>query len=131
MSSILLPAARFFASRSKRQQQRSDLWNPANWGASSTPSGHLELDKVSLPEVLDNAGSPLLVVSRGRLHDDAKRFRKTVARHFDAANIAYSYKTNCIPGVLQEVHECGLGAEVISAYELSVAARLRLPGDPR
>jgi diaminopimelate decarboxylase len=41
--------------------------------------------------------------------------------------VFYSYKTNPIPAVLQRLHQHGVGAEVISPYELWLALRLGVP----
>jgi diaminopimelate decarboxylase len=43
--------------------------------------------------------------------------------------VYYSYKTNCIPGILAELHRLGIGAEVISPYELWLAHELGVDGD--
>ena len=40
-----------------------------------------------------------------------------------------SYKTNPVPGVLARLHGHGVGAEVISPYELWLAMRLGVPGE--
>jgi diaminopimelate decarboxylase len=40
------------------------------------------------------------------------------------ADIYFSYKTNPVPAVLRRLHEHGIGAEVISEYELWLALRL-------
>lgn len=45
------------------------------------------------------------------------------------ANIRYSYKTNCVPGILSLIHAQAIGAEVISPCELWLALRLGMPGD--
>ena len=40
-----------------------------------------------------------------------------------------SYKTNPVPAVLRRLHAGGVGAEVISPYELWLALRLGVPAD--
>ena len=45
------------------------------------------------------------------------------------ADIFYSYKTNPVPAVLRRLHDRGIGAEVISPFELWLAIELGLPGD--
>ena len=52
--------------------------------------------------------------------------RPTAAAEVD---VFYSYKTNPVPAVLHRLHERGIGAEVISPYELWLALRLGVPGD--
>ncbi len=41
----------------------------------------------------------------------------------------FSYKTNMVAGLLQVLHEEGLGAEVVSAYELWLAGKLGVSGE--
>jgi diaminopimelate decarboxylase len=67
---------------------------------------------------------------------NGRRLKKDAADIVDAmkkapvgSQVLYSYKTNCIPGILREVHDLGIGAEVISPYELWLAERQGLPGE--
>lgn len=126
---ILTPLAQLAASRSERQQERSALWDPMHWGASVNHAGHLDFDGVDLPDLVGRFGSPLLAVSRTRLLTDSKSFLAAVRASAPDALVACSYKTNCIPGVLRELHATGLGAEVISPYELWLARQLDVPAD--
>lgn len=129
MHPLLKPLSLFAAARSARQQRQSALWDPAHWSATANPSGHLEFDGVDLSSVVSNSGSPLLAVSLAALSADASEFRDAVRSWMPDSLIACSYKTNCIPGVLREMHAAGFGAEVISPYELWLAEKLGVPGD--
>lgn len=129
MNRILTPFSSYFVARRKKQQQRTALWSPAHWGATATASGNLELDGVRLPDLVQDQGSPLLAVSNSRLCNDASRFLSAIKAAFPNSTAAYSYKTNCIPGVLRILHEIGFAAEVISPYELWLAEKLGVPGD--
>ncbi len=129
MNKFLAPIARFGARRSFRQQKLSTLWNPEHWGAEASADGYLQMDGVSLPDLVSAHGSPLLAVSRSKLLLDAARFASAVRAVFPNAMIACSYKTNGVPGVLQQLHRSGFGAEVISHYELWLAERLGVPGE--
>lgn len=93
------------------------------WGLSSETSGTLSLEGVELSRLVTDHGSPLHVVSASRLRSNARRF----TAGSPAVEIFYSYKTNPVPGVLQELHRAGVGAEVISEYELWLALRLGVP----
>jgi diaminopimelate decarboxylase len=68
------------------------------------------------------------VVSKGRLIDNCSRIKAAFLDVLPGAELFYSYKTNCVPGVLSMIHSQGIGAEVISPYELWLALRLGLPG---
>jgi diaminopimelate decarboxylase len=47
----------------------------------------------------------------------------------ERADVFSSYKTNPLPAVLSRLHGYGIGAEVISPYELWLATRLGVPGE--
>ena len=128
-NSILKPVADLVVARSVRQQKGSRLRDPSLWGARVDERGHLGIDGVALAEVVSRFGSPALVVGRSTLLADAMRVRDACATAGYPVRPYYSYKTNCIPGILREIHALGLGAEVISPYELWLAERLGVPGD--
>lgn len=127
MSRVLAPFSRFFAAQAVRRQQSSALWSPAHWGTATDEDGDLEMDGVNVPGLVREHGSPLMAVSRSKLHTDANRFLEAMAAAFQNSIAAFSYKTNCIPGVLEKLHEAGFGAEVISPYELWLAEKLQVP----
>ena len=128
MDALIAPVSRLLARRSAQQQARSGLWNPSHWGADINALGNLELDGVDLAKLVQAGASPVLVVSRHRLQSNAAVFRSAVTSSLPDSSIAYSYKTNCIPGVLRHLHSSGFLAEVISPYELWLAERLGVPG---
>jgi diaminopimelate decarboxylase len=129
MNRLLAPVSRACAALSLRQQKKSVLWDPAHWHAAIDDAGHLAIDGIGLPRLVEQFGSPLLVLSRPKLLADADNFASAVRECLPDALVAISYKTNCVPGVLQQLHDAGLAAEVISPYELWLAERLRVPGD--
>ena len=76
-----------------------------------------------LGDLADEYGSPLHVIDGARL--DA-RLADVAA---GPADVYYSYKTNPIPAALERMHRAGIGAEVISAYELWMAHQLGVPAE--
>ena len=111
----------------KRLPRRIDL-PYEEFGVHVGPSGHLHLGDVDLIELTAEYGSPLQVVDGGRL-DHAAAMAAAPAQDGAGATISYSYKTSPVPGVLQRIHAAGIGAEVISAYELWLAMELGVPGE--
>ena len=103
----------------RRQPRRTDL-PPGTWGLSVGANGTLWSGAVDL-----------LAVARCPRHAGARRPRRPARRSSDsalaphragaAADIFYSYKTNPVPAVLHRLHDQGIGAEVISPYELWLA----------
>ncbi len=102
----------------------------STWGLVRGPDGALSLDGVLLDALLDRYGSPLHVVDAGRLDRNAADFLAVPPGAKRGCQIAYSFKTNPVPGVLRRLLERGIGAEVISEYELWLALELGFaPGD--
>lgn len=107
---------------------KTDVFDPALWGCTVNASGHLVLDGCDLTTLTQQQGTPMHVVSKQRLVDNCNRAVTAFQGALAKAEVFYSYKTNCIPAVLQIIHQQGIGAEVISPYELWVALKLGLPG---
>jgi diaminopimelate decarboxylase len=100
---------------------------PEHWGLTRTASGSLALDGVVLHELGQQWGFPLHIVNARKLRENARRFLAVPAGSQAGCEVYYSYKTNPVPGVLKELHAQGLGAEVISHYELWLARHLGVP----
>lgn len=100
----------------------------AHWGCTINPKGNMELDGCDLVAMAKSYGTPTHVVSKGGLIDNCAQAKAAFTHALPGAELFYSYKTNCVPGVLKLIHEEGLGAEVISPYELWIAIKLGLPG---
>jgi diaminopimelate decarboxylase len=98
------------------------------WGLKKNAEGHLSVDGRDVLDLKARFGSPLFVVNRSRLEKDALEIKKAVEGLIPGSMALYSYKTNCVPAILKELHTLGLGAEVISPYELWLAASLNVPG---
>jgi diaminopimelate decarboxylase len=101
----------------------------AHWGLDVTPLGHLACDAVSLASLREKWGSPLHVVLARKLRENASDFLAVNEAGRTRAEIYYSYKSNPIPGVLRLLHSLGIGAEVISEYELWLALKLGVPAN--
>jgi diaminopimelate decarboxylase len=106
--------------------QRSNL---ALWGLGTNGYGHMSVQGVDVVELVREFGSPLFVVNQDKLREDAGEILEAMASAPPGSVVLYSYKTNCIPAILKEVHSMRIGAEVISPYELWLAQRLGVPGD--
>ena len=124
--STLKRALRPFVGRSKTTVPATA---PAHWGLQRTPDGQLELEGVDLHTLGAEWGFPLHVVNGARLRDNANRFLAAPPGQISGCEVFYSYKTNPVPGLLTRLHGLGIGAEVISHYELWLARRLGVPAD--
>jgi diaminopimelate decarboxylase len=94
------------------------------WGLTRDASGALSLRNVALSDLTRRWGSPLHVVDSLRLAENAGRFQARPSNASRGCRVFCSYKTNPVPGVLRTLHSHGLGAEVVSPYELWLALRL-------
>jgi diaminopimelate decarboxylase len=108
----------------RRQPVRTDL-PLGTWGLEVGPNGTVWSDGLDLAVLAAEHGTPLHVVRADRL--DANAAAALAAS--GSADVFSSYKTNPVPGVLARLHGHGVGAEVISPYELWLAMRLGVPGE--
>ncbi len=100
---------------------------PGLWGLQVSGEGRLSYQGIDLPALCQRRGSPVHVVLAERLRLAAQAYQAVPPGHAVGAEIYSSYKTNPVPGVLRLLHDQGVGAEVISEYELWLALRLGVP----
>jgi diaminopimelate decarboxylase len=105
-------------------QRSPPAFAPERWHLAADSAGRLALRGMSLDALLARWGSPLFVVDLAQLRDNAASFQHVPAGEKDGCEVFYSYKTNPVAGVLRTLHAAGVGAEVISPYELWLARRL-------
>lgn len=97
--------------------------HPGRWGLRRGEGG-LSLEGMPLSSLVDRWGSPLFVVHGARLDENVRRFRQGPQGRSLGVDVFYSYKTNPVPAVLRRLSRLGVGAEVVSPYELWLARRL-------
>ncbi|MGH9272409.1 MAG: diaminopimelate decarboxylase family protein [Ilumatobacteraceae bacterium] len=108
-----------------RRPVRTDL--PFDrWGLTVGPSGTLTRGSVDLAQLAEEYGTPLHLVDATALDRNADEALAPL-RAGNGADMYYSYKTNPIPAVVDRLHRRGLGAEVISPFELWLAGALGVP----
>lgn len=78
---------------------------------------------------LEGLTPPFYLCDMEALEEKYRRLRNAFGRHFPALEIAYSYKTNYTPAMLQHLHDWGALAEVVSIHEWELARRLGLAGN--
>jgi diaminopimelate decarboxylase len=110
-----------------RQESAPPPLRPELWGLAVDAGGRLACEGLALQDLAREYGTPLHVVSRGALERTFNRFHDAFSSRYPRVSVAYSYKTNPLPGVLRALHECGADAEVISHYELWLALELGVP----
>jgi diaminopimelate decarboxylase len=108
-----------------RRPQRVDL-DPALWNLEVGPNGTLWRDGVDLDALARSHGTPLHVVDGLALDRNAHDATAPARKGLDV-DVFFSYKTNPVPSVIARLHRGGIGAEVISEYELWLATKLDVP----
>jgi diaminopimelate decarboxylase len=101
----------------------SGALRPETWALTRTEGG-LCLEGRALSNLVERWGSPLFVVHGARLAGNVRRFQQAPGDGSVGVEVFYSYKTNPIPAVLRRLSRLGVGAEVVSPYELWLATRL-------
>jgi len=99
----------------------------SHWGLEGNGADHLVLGGCDLVALAQRHGTPLHVVDEMALRGSYRAFLGAVSAVYPRTRVFYSYKSNCVPGILRVLHEEGCGAEVISPYELWLAGRLQVP----
>jgi diaminopimelate decarboxylase len=101
--------------------------NHARWRLATNQHDHLVYGGADIVELARQYGTPLHIVDEGGLRGNYRAFVNAFQLTNPEVSVFYSYKTNCVPGVLAILHEEGCGAEVVSPYELWLATRLGVP----
>jgi diaminopimelate decarboxylase len=125
---LLKSINRILSEKSKSIQSESGLTDPGLWDLHRNESGNLAIGGMDTEDLIGTYGSPLFAVNRTRLVKDIRDSLSALEGLDTSARMFYSYKTNAIPGILKEIHSHGIGAEVISPYELWLAGRLNVQG---
>jgi diaminopimelate decarboxylase len=97
---------------------------PELWGLNVNDKDHLVIGNCDTIKLVDEYGTPLYIVNKERLRENYNRINTAFKSRYSNVDVYYSYKTNCIPAVLEVLHESGAKAEVISGYELWLALKL-------
>lgn len=127
IASLARPLGAFLVQRSLRRQCTSALLDPGHWGLHWDERGDLSGAGWRYADLVQRFGSPLHVVHREQLVLDTRTIRAALAAAPNGSEVLYSYKTNGVPAILACMHELGVGAEVISPYELWLAHELGVP----
>lgn len=86
------------------------------------------IDGISISTLLRRFGSPLFVVSSRALAASYKNLSTWLSRLYPNSIVAYSMKTNNLPGICRLFKNQGVIAEVVSSYEYWLAKKLGFKG---
>jgi diaminopimelate decarboxylase len=111
----------------KNTDLNHDKLSPDLWQLESNSSGQLMIQGIDSVHLSREYGTPLFVVDKNRLKTNYFHFYNSFKKFYPYVEIAYSYKTNPLPGALKALHEFGASAEVVSPFELWLALKLDVP----
>ncbi|MBM3311545.1 MAG: hypothetical protein FJY80_08565, partial [Candidatus Aminicenantes bacterium] len=102
---------------------------PRDWGLQSDAEGRLMVGPFRAVELAREFGTPLHVLNVPRLERAARDFIDSVRSAYPGpSSVHYAFKCNALPAVVEAVRRAGLGAEVMSEFELDLAFRLGYRG---
>jgi len=87
------------------------------------------LSEVKINALAEKYSSPLFVVSADSIKNNLQTFKAGFSDKYPKVVIAYSYKVNYLPGILDVIHKQGAWAEVASGFEYDIARKLNVPGN--
>jgi diaminopimelate decarboxylase len=98
-------------------------------GYIETRGGHLTIDGVDGPSLVEQHGTPLYVFSESRISSNTKSLRQAVGSVFPRIKLCYASKANSNMGVLATVYKAGGDIEVNSGGELFKAKQIGFAPD--
>jgi len=102
---------------------------PEAWDLSADPLRGLVVGSVPAVELARQYGTPLHVLHLEHLIRRAEEFKEAASRVFGGrASVHYAFKCNSLPALVATLQQTGLGAEVMTPFELSLALRAGFAG---
>lgn len=118
------PLAKSAIGTAVRSRSTGNTLTPEVWGLDRDEAGRLRVQSTPVTELVERHGGPLHIVDGSALRRNAARFLQAGPDGKPLVEAYYSYKSNPVPGVLQLLDRCGVGAEVTSHYELWLALQI-------
>jgi len=87
------------------------------------------IDGTRAESLIAEFGSPLFVVSERKMREQIRILRAAFVSKCGRCIVAYSYKTNYLPGLCAIARQEGLWAEVVSEVEYGIAELVGVQGD--
>lgn len=108
--------------------ERNSAGNMNKYGAKSVVKYQDKIDGIPVKEIVEQFGSPVLVLSESQIRRRHRRLMDALQMHYPKVRLAWSYKTNYLGAVCNIFHQEGSCAEVVSGMEYGMARRLGIPG---
>ena len=101
---------------------------PNKFGLRVESAPMLEIDGVSIKQMIKEYGSPVFVLSETTIRSTYQKAKKAFTTRYPKVQFAWSYKTNYLDAVCRIFHQEGSWAEVVSGFEYDKAINLGVPG---
>ncbi len=108
--------------------ERNSAGNTNKYGSVSVVRHQEEIDGILVNDLVNEFGSPLIVLSELQMRRRIRRLQDTMQKHYPKVEQAWSYKTNYLGAVCNIFHQEGALAEVVSGMEYQMARRLGIEG---
>ncbi len=82
------------------------------------------LNHHTIREIVKEFGIPVFIIDAARIKNNILSLKESLQKAYGISEIYYSYKSNPVPAILKLIHKEGIGAKVISGYELWPALQL-------
>lgn len=103
-------------------KQTKRILTPEDFGLNTSHDGQLCLNGFRLSALAETFGTPLYVLDREMLMTNAGEFKSNAEKIFgNRSRVFYPFKCNAVPAFVCTVKEAGLGAEVMTEFELELA----------
>ncbi len=96
-------------------------------GAKVNSNGHLVIGGCDAVELAGKYGTPLYIYDEDTLRNKCREFKAEFGKRYPDVKIIYASKAFINPAVLQIIHEEGLGLDVVSGGEMSIARMAKFP----
>lgn len=100
---------------------------PDKFGMSTTIQPIGDIDHVAVPDLLEQYGSPLFVISEKTIRNTYREALSAFKTRYPKVQFAWSYKTNYVNSVCKVFHQEGSWAEVVSGFEYDKALANGVP----
>lgn len=107
--------------------KRLETGVPAKFGRPQKPEIKTDIDGVPVKRLIDDYGSPLVVMSEKQIRAKYRSAHQSFATRYPKVQFAWSYKTNYLSAVCNVYHQEGSWAEVVSGFEYDKAVAMGVP----
>ena len=84
------------------------------------------IDEISSKSIVKQFGTPIFVYSESKIRKNCSTFFQKFHNYFPNLLVLYSYKANFLPQICEIINSEGIGAEIVTKFELELAIKLKV-----